>query len=130
MCHSMRMQLTGAGPCAIVIAALALAPRAALAQHDHHGGHHHGGGDDARGGEPPHGEPAEAPRSSFGASIGVLAAGYDTMLFSGDYEGLAVTGWPVTTLSRGEIVWDGGQVLAQPGRGQFLPCATPQTARA
>jgi hypothetical protein len=87
-----------AGPCAIAIAALALAPRPAAAQHDHHGGHHHGGGGDGQhgggqhGGGHHHGEPAPAPRSSFGASIGVLAAGYDTMLYSGDYEGLAVTG--------------------------------------
>ena len=37
------------------------------------------------------------------------------------YEGMRVTGWPVMTLSRGEVVWDDGQVLGRPGRGQFLP---------
>ncbi len=45
------------------------------------------------------------------------------------YEGLEVTGWPVTTLSRGEVVWDGGRVLAEPGRGRFLPCELPEAAR-
>jgi dihydropyrimidinase len=37
------------------------------------------------------------------------------------YEGRQVTGWPVMTLSRGEVVWDDGKVLAKPGRGRFLP---------
>jgi dihydropyrimidinase len=38
------------------------------------------------------------------------------------YEGMTVTGWPVTTISRGEVVWDKGVVSARPGRGMFLPC--------
>jgi dihydropyrimidinase len=37
------------------------------------------------------------------------------------YEGLDVQGWPVTTVSRGEIVADEGQIQAKPGRGRFLP---------
>ena len=37
------------------------------------------------------------------------------------YEGRTFTGWPVTTLSRGEILWHEGKVHAQPGRGTFLP---------
>ena len=36
------------------------------------------------------------------------------------YEGMEVTGWPVTTLSRGKVVWDDGKVLAEPGHGKFL----------
>jgi dihydropyrimidinase len=36
------------------------------------------------------------------------------------YEGRDVTAWPVTTLSRGEIVWDRGRVSDRAGRGQFL----------
>ncbi|MCC7428171.1 MAG: dihydropyrimidinase [Alphaproteobacteria bacterium] len=36
------------------------------------------------------------------------------------YEGLEVTGWPVLTLSRGEVVARDGVVQAEPGRGQFL----------
>ena len=44
------------------------------------------------------------------------------------YEGIAVKGWPVLTLSRGEAVWQGGEVKATPGRGAFLPCAVPEPA--
>ncbi len=45
------------------------------------------------------------------------------------YEGRRVTGWPVTTLSRGEIVWDGKEPRGAPGRGRFLPCALPDAAK-
>jgi dihydropyrimidinase len=45
------------------------------------------------------------------------------------YEGMRVTGWPVTTLSRGEIVWDAQEMTATPGRGQFLACGLPDPAR-
>jgi dihydropyrimidinase len=41
------------------------------------------------------------------------------------YEGMAVTGWPVTTISRGEIVCDDGVCVAAPDRGQFLKCDLP-----
>ena len=44
------------------------------------------------------------------------------------YEGRVVTGWPVTTLSRGTVVWDKGAVLGEPGRGQFLRCDLPAAA--
>jgi dihydropyrimidinase len=37
------------------------------------------------------------------------------------YEGLEVTGWPVTTLRRGEVVMRDGKVQAAPGTGRFLP---------
>jgi dihydropyrimidinase len=37
------------------------------------------------------------------------------------YEGRKVRGWPVMTLSRGDVVWNDGKVRGQPGRGQFLP---------
>ena len=36
------------------------------------------------------------------------------------YEGLEVTGWPVSTIRRGEIVMTDGIVQAEPGTGQFL----------
>jgi dihydropyrimidinase len=36
------------------------------------------------------------------------------------YEGMQVTGWPVATLRRGEIVMRDGKVQAEPGSGQFL----------
>lgn len=36
------------------------------------------------------------------------------------YEGTKVTGWPVTTLRRGEIVFDRGQVLGAVGTGRLV----------
>ncbi len=36
------------------------------------------------------------------------------------YEGLDVTGWPVMTLRRGQVVMQDGRVQAAPGTGQFL----------
>jgi dihydropyrimidinase len=37
------------------------------------------------------------------------------------YEGTAVRGWPVVTLSRGEIVCERGEVRAERGRGRLVP---------
>jgi dihydropyrimidinase len=37
------------------------------------------------------------------------------------YEGLEVTGWPIATIRRGEIVMRDGRVSAEPGSGRFLP---------
>lgn len=37
------------------------------------------------------------------------------------YEGMEVTGWPVATLRRGEVVMRDGRVLARPGSGRYLP---------
>ncbi|MCB4822083.1 dihydropyrimidinase [Roseicella aerolata] len=37
------------------------------------------------------------------------------------YEGLEVTGWPVATVRRGEVVMRDGVVQAEPGTGRFLP---------
>ena len=37
------------------------------------------------------------------------------------FEGWTVTGWPVTTLCRGEIVCDEGEVLGWPRYGEYLP---------
>lgn len=36
------------------------------------------------------------------------------------YEGIEVTGWPVTTISRGDIICNNGRLTAVPGRGRFL----------
>lgn len=36
------------------------------------------------------------------------------------YEGLAVTGWPVATIRRGEVVMQDGRVQAEPGTGQYM----------
>jgi dihydropyrimidinase len=41
------------------------------------------------------------------------------------YEGTEVRGWPVITLSRGEVVYADGVVTSIAGRGRFLPCARP-----
>lgn len=45
------------------------------------------------------------------------------------YAGMRLSAWPALTLSRGEVVWS-GQPEGEPGRGQFLPCARPEPARA
>jgi dihydropyrimidinase len=44
---------------------------------------------------------------------------HDTMDDS-PFEGRTVTGWPVTTIARGDVVWDDGRVMGQPGRGRFI----------
>jgi dihydropyrimidinase len=44
------------------------------------------------------------------------------------YDGHEVTGWPRFTVSRGDIVLEDGQVVAEPGRGRWLrrgPTAAP-----
>ncbi len=40
------------------------------------------------------------------------------------YEGMEVTGWPVTTILRGEVIYDDGQVTDRKGGGKYLrrPC--------
>jgi dihydropyrimidinase len=45
------------------------------------------------------------------------------------YEGLEVTGWPVATVRRGEIVMQDGKVQAEPGSGQFLARAPYEMIR-
>ena len=45
-------------------------------------------------------------------------------MFSGTgfsvYSGWEVTGWPVMTLRRGEVVYAGGEILAGAGSGELL----------
>ena len=41
------------------------------------------------------------------------------------YEGMRLKAWPGLTLSRGEVVWDGQNLLSRAGRGHFLACGTP-----
>jgi dihydropyrimidinase len=43
------------------------------------------------------------------------AAGYSL------YEGEPLTGWPVQTFVRGQLVFDRGSIVAQPGRGRHAP---------
>jgi dihydropyrimidinase len=45
------------------------------------------------------------------------------------YEGMKLKGWPVTVISRGDVICDEGKLTAKPGRGQFLKCASPDPAR-
>jgi dihydropyrimidinase len=44
------------------------------------------------------------------------------------YEGIEVTGWPETVISRGDVVVEDGTLHAAPGRGAFLPCDLPDPA--
>ena len=46
------------------------------------------------------------------------------------YEGQKVRGWPVLVLSRGEEICRDGKVVAEIGRGRFLPCDLPPAAQA
>jgi dihydropyrimidinase len=41
------------------------------------------------------------------------------------YEGMQVRGWPIVTISRGEIVYADGEVHSTAGRGRFLRCKRP-----
>ena len=41
------------------------------------------------------------------------------------YEGMQVRGWPVMTISRGEVLYDDGRVSSTAGRGRFLRCDRP-----
>ena len=45
------------------------------------------------------------------------------------YEGLRITGWPASTLSRGEVVWQDGEFRGRAGHGQFMQCGLPEPAR-
>ena len=45
------------------------------------------------------------------------------------YEGRELTGWPVQVLSRGRVVVRDGQLQAERGSGQFVPCARSEWAR-
>lgn len=51
--------------------------------------------------------------------------GQETLHMASDYsayEGVEVTGKVVEVFSRGELIVDGEEFLAEPGRGQFVPC--------
>jgi hypothetical protein len=37
------------------------------------------------------------------------------------YEGVEVTGWPVMTILRGNIIIENGKLIAEKGAGEFLP---------
>ncbi len=41
------------------------------------------------------------------------------------YEGRTVKGWPTLVMLRGRVIVENGQLLAQRGSGEFVPCGTP-----
>lgn len=50
----------------------------------------------------------------------VTAAGmHDNMDYT-PFEGMDLTGWPVTVLNRGNVIVDGGELKAEPGAGRFV----------
>ena len=70
---------------------------------------------------------AIAPGSD--ADLAIWDTGFERVVAQADlhdamddspFEGRSVTGWPVTTIARGEVVWHEGQVAGGPGRGRFV----------
>jgi dihydropyrimidinase len=55
-----------------------------------------------------------------GRPFRVTAAAMESRSDFDPYEGYETRGWPVITISRGEVIMRDGQVLGQPGRGQLL----------
>ena len=45
------------------------------------------------------------------------------------YEGRRLRGWPATVLSRGRVVVEDGNLVAERGSGQFLPCTLSEAAK-
>jgi dihydropyrimidinase len=86
---------------------------------------------------------AEAPAKIFGLypKKGTIAVGSDADLVLVDldkeatvgleataehsdfsvFAGMTLQGWPVATISRGELIAQDGQMLSEPGRGHYLP---------
>jgi len=42
------------------------------------------------------------------------------------YEGMTVTGWPTTVISRGRVVVEGGELKVARGSGEFIPRGVPE----
>jgi dihydropyrimidinase len=53
-------------------------------------------------------------------SFRVTAAAMESRSDFDPYEGYQARGWPVPTISRGEVIMRDGQVLGKPGRGLLL----------
>jgi dihydropyrimidinase len=45
------------------------------------------------------------------------------------YAGMTLTGWPETVIARGEVIVNDGELLAERGRGRFLPRAAVASAQ-
>lgn len=54
------------------------------------------------------------------ATRAVDSGAMETQADYSPYDGWEVTGWPVVTISRGEIVHENGRVVGRPGRGQLV----------
>ena len=61
------------------------------------------------------------PEKEVTISVDML---HDNMDFT-PFEGMQVKGWPITVVSRGEVIVRDGEVSAAAGRGEFLPCDRP-----
>lgn len=55
-----------------------------------------------------------------GCNVGVSAAHMQSQADYDPYEGYQGVGWPVMTLSRGEVVAQDGKCVSTPGRGRFV----------
>jgi dihydropyrimidinase len=66
---------------------------------------------------------ADVFTADIGVTAGRIAALGHALAGAGytPFEGLAVQGWPVHVLRRGETVVQDGEVVAAPGSGRFLP---------
>lgn len=51
--------------------------------------------------------------------VRVAGAMHDAMDYN-PFEGMEITGWPVTVLGRGSRIVDGGELVAKPGNGRFI----------
>jgi dihydropyrimidinase len=56
------------------------------------------------------------PEREVAVTQGVL---HDRMDYT-PFEGMVVRGWPVVTISRGEVIWMGGEVRGEAGRGRYV----------
>jgi len=56
------------------------------------------------------------PEREVAVTQGVL---HDRMDYT-PFEGMVVRGWPVVTISRGAVIWMGGEVRGEAGRGRFV----------
>jgi dihydropyrimidinase len=52
--------------------------------------------------------------------VGLSPAALHSALPFSSYDGLEVHGFPVTTISRGEVIVDDGAFVGTPGRGRFV----------
>ena len=64
---------------------------------------------------------------SIKRSLCVAADQHDAMDYT-PFEGMSLTGWPVTVLSRGRRIVEGGELKAERGSGAFISRGLPEIA--